>query len=135
MRKRMSALHDARRVSEDARLNPCGRMAHRSLGGRPSPRCHRDAVVSVLVWSMVGIALWHFTVFLPDHFWSGIVGAFLGAVIGAFVFGFLVNGFHVPGQDDTDLLSAIEAIPGALIGMGLVYLEGMRRGVEPEPTH
>ena len=65
--------------------------------------------MAALVWVMVGLALWHFTVFLPDHFWSGIVGAFLGAVIGSFLFGLLVNGFTIPGQSDTDLLSAIEA--------------------------
>ena len=39
--------------------------------------------MALLVWFTMGIALWHFTVFLPDHFWQGIVGAFLGAVIGA----------------------------------------------------
>jgi hypothetical protein len=83
--------------------------------------------MAALVWVMVGLALWHFTVFLPDHFWSGIVGAFLGAVIGSFLFGFLINGLHVPGQNDTDLISAIEAIPGALIGMGVVWLIGVRQ--------
>ncbi len=36
--------------------------------------------MALLVWFTMGIALWHFTVFLPDHFWQGIVGAFLGAV-------------------------------------------------------
>ena len=43
--------------------------------------------MALLVWFTMGIALWHFTVFLPDRFWQGIVGAFLGAVIGAIVFG------------------------------------------------
>ena len=31
--------------------------------------------MAALVWVMVGIALWHFTIFVPDHFWSGIMGA------------------------------------------------------------
>ena len=88
-----------------------------------------------LVWVMMGIALWHFTIFLPDRFFGGIVGAFLGALAGSVIFGLIVNGFHVPGQSETHLLQALEAIPGALIGMGLVYAEGMRRGVTPEPTH
>ena len=39
--------------------------------------------MALLVWFTMGIALWHFTVFLPDRFWQGIVGAFLGSVIGA----------------------------------------------------
>jgi hypothetical protein len=80
-----------------------------------------------LVWVMMGIALWHFTIFLPDHFWSGIVGAFVGAVIGSFVFGFLINGLTVPGQSDTSLLSAVEAIPGAIIGMAVVWFIGVRQ--------
>ena len=91
--------------------------------------------MAALAWVMMGLALWHFAIWLPDRFWGGIVGAFLGALLGAAIFGFVVNGFTVPGQDDTHVLQALEAIPGALIGMGLVYLEGMRRGVEPEPSH
>ena len=83
--------------------------------------------MAALVWVMVGLALWHFTVFLPDQFWAGIVGAFLGAVIGSFLFGLLINGFTVPGQSDTDLLSAIEAVPGALIGMAFVWWLGVRQ--------
>ena len=37
--------------------------------------------MGALVWVMMGLALWHFTIFVPDRFWSGIVGAFLGAVL------------------------------------------------------
>ena len=58
--------------------------------------------MAMLVWAMMGIALWHFTVFVPDRFWGGIVGAFLGALFGAVLIGLAVNGFTVPGQDDTD---------------------------------
>jgi uncharacterized YccA/Bax inhibitor family protein len=86
--------------------------------------------MAVLVWVMMGLALWHFTVYLPDRFWGGIVGAFLGALLGALVFGLIANGFSVPDRHDTDLIQAILAVPGALIGMGLVYAEGVRRGVE-----
>lgn len=80
-----------------------------------------------LVWVMVGLALWHFTVFLPDHFWGGIVGAFVGALIGSAVFGLIVNLGTVPGQDDTTLLTGLEAVPGAVLGMAVVYFEGQRR--------
>ena len=34
--------------------------------------------MGALAWVMMGLALWHFTVWLPDHYWGGIVGAFLG---------------------------------------------------------
>ena len=83
--------------------------------------------MAMFAWIMMGLALWHFTIFLPDRFWGGIVGAFLGALIGAIVFGLIVNGASVPGQGDTHLLTALEAIPGTLIGIGAVYYEGIRR--------
>ena len=83
--------------------------------------------MGMVVWAMMGIAVWHFTVFLPDHFWAGIVGAFLGAVVGSFLFGLLINGLNIPGQSDTNLLSALEAIPGAVLGMGVVYWIGLRQ--------
>ena len=83
--------------------------------------------MGMLAWVMMGLALWHFTIFLPDRFWGGIVGAFLGALIGAVVFGFIVNGFTVPGQGDTHLLTALEGVPGTLIGLAIVYYEGIRR--------
>ena len=91
---------------------------------RPPPR--EAALMAALVWVMIGIALWHFAIFVPDHFWSGIVGAFVGAVLGALLFGFLVHGLTVPGQNDTDLINAIEAIPGAIAGMAVVYVIGLR---------
>jgi hypothetical protein len=84
----------------------------------------------MLAWVMMGLALWHFTIFLPDRFWGGIVGAFLGAVIGAFLFGFAINGFTIPGESDTHLLTALEAIPGALAGIAIVYFVGVREGNE-----
>jgi len=83
--------------------------------------------MGLLVWVMTGLALWHFTVFVPDRFWGGIVGAFLGALAGAVVFGLLVHGLVVPGRDDTEIATALEAIPGALIGIAAVYFEGVRR--------
>jgi hypothetical protein len=82
--------------------------------------------MAVLVWTMMGLAIWHFTIFLPDRFWGGIVGAFLGALIGAVIVGLVVNA-GVPGRDDTDLLSALEAIPGAIAGIAAVYFIGARR--------
>jgi hypothetical protein len=84
-----------------------------------------------LAWLIMGLAIWHFTVWLPDRFWGGIVGAFLGAIAGAILIGFAIAGFTVPGRHATDVLTAVEAIPGALIGMGFVYLQGIRRERPP----
>ena len=39
--------------------------------------------MGMLVWVMVGLAIWHGTIWLPDRFWGGIVGAFVGAVVGS----------------------------------------------------
>ncbi len=83
--------------------------------------------MGMLAWVMMGLALWHFTIWLPDKYWGGIVGAFVGSLFGAVLFGLIVNGFTIPGRHDTTLLTPIEAIPGALIGMALVYYEGIRR--------
>ena len=86
--------------------------------------------MAMLVWAMMGLAIWHFTIFLPDRFWGGIVGAFLGALFGAILFGLIVNGFQVPGQDATDIAAALEAVPGAVAGIALVYFVGVRQGNE-----
>ena len=83
--------------------------------------------MAMLAWVMMGLALWHFTIWLPDRYWGGIVGAFIGAVAGAVVCGLLINGLNIPGRSATHLGTALEAIPGALIGMALVYVEGARR--------
>ena len=83
--------------------------------------------MGMLAWVMMGLALWHFTIWLPDRYWGGIVGAFVGALIGGALCGLIVSGFAIPGRHATHLSTALEAIPGALIGMALVYLEGMRR--------
>jgi ABC-type Fe3+ transport system permease subunit len=82
--------------------------------------------MALVVFFMMGIALWHFTVFVPDRFWQGIVGAFLGAVIGSVVFGLIVQ--EASGKDlgDTDLSTALIAVPGTLIGLAIVYAIGMR---------
>ncbi len=84
--------------------------------------------MGAFAWVMMGLALWHFAIFLPDRFWGGIVGAFLAAVIGAFVAGLIINGLTIPGENDTHVLTALDAVPGALIGMAVAYAEGIRRG-------
>ena len=82
--------------------------------------------MSVLVWVMMGIAIWHFTVFMPDRFWGGIVGAFLAAITGAVVVGLLGNGLSVPGEAGTHLGQALLAVPGALLGLAASYFYGAR---------
>ena len=64
--------------------------------------------MGMLGWVMVGLAIWHFTIWLPDRFWGGIVGAFVGSLVGAIITGLLIYGlktssFHVPGLKTTDI--------------------------------
>lgn len=82
--------------------------------------------MALLVWFTMGIALWHFTVFLPDRFWQGIVGAFLGAVIGAMLFGGIVEIFSGRGLGHTDASTALIAVPGVVIGLAVVWAIGVR---------
>ena len=93
--------------------------------------------MGMLAWVMMGLALWHFTIWLPDHFWGGIVGAFVGALIGAVaVRAGSSTASTFPAATTPHLATALEAIPGALIGMALVWFEGVRReratGIGPE---
>ena len=83
--------------------------------------------MSLLVWVMMGIAVWHFTVLVPDRFWGGIVGAFLAGVAGAVVVGLLLNGLSVPGRSDTELVQALYAVPGSVLGLAAAYLYGARQ--------
>lgn len=87
--------------------------------------------MSLFVWVMMGIALWHFTVFVPDKFWGGIVGAFVVAVIGAVISGFCLAGFQIIGRHDLEITAAFEAIPGAVIALVASWYYG--RHLEEHP--
>ena len=83
--------------------------------------------MGAFAWVMTGLALWHFTIFLPDRFWAGIVGAFVGAVFGSLLFGLAIHGFSVPGRNDTTVVTALEAIPGTLLGLAVIWFIGVRQ--------
>jgi hypothetical protein len=65
-------------------------------------------------------------VFLPDRFWQGIVGALLGATIGAVIFGAVVQVASGKSLGDTDLATALIAIPGVALGLAVVWVLGVR---------
>jgi len=89
--------------------------------------------MAMVVCVMMGIAIWHFAVFVPDRFYGGIVGAFLAAVAGAAIFGFLVSGLSVPGRSDTELVQALIAVPGAVMALTLSWVYGSRTEGEHRP--
>lgn len=88
--------------------------------------------MALIVFFTMGIAIWHFAVFVPDRFWQGIVGAFVGAVLGAVIFGLIVQQITGRSLGDTDISTALIAIPGTLIGLAIVYALGVRAEEQPE---
>jgi hypothetical protein len=92
--------------------------------------------MGLLGWVMMGLSIWHFTIFLPDRFWGGIVGAFVGSLAGAILSGFLIfavtsSTLRIPGIKATDIAVVLYAVPGALLGIAAIYFEGIRRNRAP----
>ena len=87
--------------------------------------------MGMLAWIIMGLALWHYTIFLPDRFWGGIVGAFLASIAGAIVAGIIISlaahGIVIPGRHATHIVTVLYAIPGALLGMAAAYAIGAAR--------
>jgi hypothetical protein len=83
--------------------------------------------MAAVVWFTMGIALWHFTVFVPDRFWAGIVGALLGAIAGAMISGAAFQIASGRSIGETDFATVLVAVPGTLIGIAVIYAIGIRR--------
>jgi uncharacterized membrane protein YeaQ/YmgE (transglycosylase-associated protein family) len=104
-----------------------------SGNGRFSPskprgvRASLGSRMSVLVWAMIGIAVWHFAVLVPDRFAGGIMGALVVALGGAFLSGYLLPLPGVPADNPPGYMAAFWALPGALLAMAVSYWAGSRR--------
>ena len=83
--------------------------------------------MSVVVWAIVGIALWHFAVLVPDRFWGGIVGAFLAALLGALASGYALPAPGISSANPPGLAAGLWAIPGSLAALAASYWYGARR--------
>lgn len=79
-----------------------------------------------LVWFTIGLAIWHFSVFVPDRFRGGIVGAFLGAAAGAMVTGAIAQFATGASLGETSFATVLYPIPGTLAGLAAVYALGIR---------
>jgi uncharacterized membrane protein YeaQ/YmgE (transglycosylase-associated protein family) len=83
-------------------------------------------VLSAFVWVMMGIAIWHAAVLAPDRFYGGIIGAFVAAVAGAMVAGYLLPAPGFPAANPPGLGEALWPIPGSLIALVASYSYGAR---------
>lgn len=88
--------------------------------------------MAILVWVLISLAIWHFTVFVPDRFVGGIVGAFGISIIGAILGGWLLSGLSMPSRDDTDVATVLLGIPGTLVALVALWLVGARREAAAE---
>ena len=104
----------------------CGGNGRWSPSKLPAPRFSLVGM-SVLVWAMIGIAVWHFAVLVPDRFLGGIIGALLAALGGALLSGYLLPLPGVPGDNPPGYMAAFWALPGALLAMAVSYWSGSRR--------
>src|SRR4051794_17148542 len=111
-------------IDEEKPLRP-SMAVHASAATKSRPGVR--ALMAAVVWFTVAIALWHFTVFVPDRFWAGIVGALLGAIAGGMISGAIVHIASGRSIGDTDFGTVLVAIPGTLIGIAVVYAIGVRR--------
>jgi uncharacterized membrane protein YeaQ/YmgE (transglycosylase-associated protein family) len=82
--------------------------------------------MSVFVWVMIGVALWHFSVLVPDRFYGGIIGALIAAVGGALASGYLLPSSGVPPHNPPGLTEALWPIPGSIVALLSTYLYGAR---------
>jgi hypothetical protein len=72
--------------------------------------------MSVLVWAMVGIALWRFAVLVPDKFWGGIIGAFVSALLGALISGYVLTEPGLSTANPRDSRKVCSPSPGRSSG-------------------
>lgn len=84
--------------------------------------------MAILVWFTVALALWHFTILVPDRFWQGIIGALIGCVIGGLISGAVIELAMGRSVNETDVLTFFTAVPGTLVGAYVVYWLGIRSG-------
>ncbi len=83
--------------------------------------------MSIFVWVMIGIAIWHACVLVPDRFYGGIIGAFIAAVAGAMAFGYLLPSPGVPPHNPPGVDEALWPIPGAVLALVALYRYGAYR--------
>jgi drug/metabolite transporter (DMT)-like permease len=75
---------------------------------------------------MLGIAIWHFAILVPDKFSGGIIGALLAALAGALAAGYTLPSPGLSDRNPPGLQEGLWPVPGALIALVLAYAYGAR---------
>lgn len=83
--------------------------------------------MGLLIWFTMGLAIWHFSVWFPERFLGGIVGALVASVVGSMLFGLVVTGIRGVSTDFADIGTVLIAIPGAVAGLTVSWVLGYRR--------
>ena len=92
--------------------------------------------MSVFVWMMMGIAIWHGCVLVPDRFYGGLIAAFAAAVAGAVASGYLLPVPGNPPHNPPGFAAALWPLPGCLLALLALYVYGTfkERGREAGAT-
>jgi uncharacterized membrane protein YeaQ/YmgE (transglycosylase-associated protein family) len=91
--------------------------------------------LSIFVWVMMGIAVWHGCVLVPDRFYGGLIGAFTAAVVGAVASGFVLPSPGVPPHNPPGLAQAFWALPGCLLALALLWVYGAQKERQRYEAH
>jgi hypothetical protein len=83
--------------------------------------------MSILVWAMVSIAIWHFAVLVPDRFTGGIIGCFVATLGAGLVTGYLLPTPGLPPHNPPGFAEGLYPIPGAVLALVVLYVHGARR--------
>lgn len=77
--------------------------------------------MAIVVFLTLALAIWHFTVFLPERFWLGIIGALLAAILGALFSGLVLQTILGRSLGETDALTLLLPLPGIILFLALAY--------------
>jgi hypothetical protein len=84
--------------------------------------------MAILIWMMVSLAPWHFTVLVADRFCGGIVGALIAGVVGGHATGFLLPAPGIPAANPPGVAEALWAMPGATLALMASYVSALGCG-------
>ncbi|UJA20220.1 hypothetical protein HJD18_08320 [Thermoleophilia bacterium SCSIO 60948] len=83
--------------------------------------------MALLVWFTIPIAIWHFTVFVPDKFWGGIIGAFFAAIVGGVATGILGQVLTGDPLSETGMATVLWTLPGTFAALAIDYVVGAKQ--------